>query len=96
MNIKYYSELKVKPSQSTWNAMNNCLSRYVMNANFADRLLRDIFSKMCTFAERNELQLESKEEIKRILKQKESQLTYDVTEWSDVAEWNIDILPLYE
>lgn len=90
MNMKYYSKLNVVPSQGTWLAMNSCLDKYVNNANFSDKLLRDLFSNMCTFAKMNNLKIEHEQDIRKRLKQKVNDSTYVAMEWS------IDELPLYE
>ena len=90
MNIKYFSKLNVVPPQSTWLAMNKCLDRYINTANFSDRLLADIFSCMCTFARKNNLQIEHEQSIRRSLNQKKCSPSYAT------VEYNIDELPLYE
>ena len=54
--------------------MNKCLDRYINTANFSDRLLADIFSCMCTFARKNNLQIEHEQSIRRSLNQKNAVL----------------------
>ena len=90
MNIKYYSELHVVPSQSTWLAMNSCLDKYVDSTNYLDKLLGDLFSNMCKFAAKNGLKIEHEQDIKTCLHRK----MYDST--NTAVEWSVDELPLYE
>lgn len=90
MNMKYYSKLNKIPSQGTWDAMNSCLDKYVDNANLVDKLLQGLFSNMCAFAERNDLEIEHEQDIRKRLVQMKHDSSYATEEWS------IDELPLYE
>ena len=90
MNIKYFSKLNMVPPGSTWRAMNMCLDKYIRTSNFSDRFLRDIFSNMCSFAQKNNLQIEHEQDLRRNLKQKAYSSIYTTVEWS------IDDLLLYE
>lgn len=90
MNIKYYTQLNQAPPDTTWTMMNKFMEGYASNANFSDKLLKNIFSHMCDFARKNGLYIEHEKEIRQLVETKETVILDSKVEWID------EELPLYE
>lgn len=89
MCIKYYRKLNQVPSESTWQAMNTCMEKYIDNISLPDTLLRDIARKMYSFAQDYDLHFSQENRIKTILQPKDYYSDHG-------AVWVDDELPLYE
>lgn len=91
MNIKYYNKLNQAPPESTWKAMNTCMIKYVYNANVVEKLLRELFDKLCQFGKKYNLQIDQEKALSDILGH-----SGKIAMHPEVA-WQIeDALPPYE
>ena len=76
MNIKYYNKLKRTPSDGTWQAMNTCMEKYILNTTPTDRLLHGIFNSMCRFAEKYKIPFERKHEFQKYMEGQTGSTSY--------------------